>query len=432
MIKRILRGLTVLTILLSWGSILTAATWEFHPGLYTSYLYSDNYRGVAENEQSESTYAVGPSLALSCVAGILRWELAGHFAKEYHNRFEEDETTTGRVETSATARGQRQSLALSYSYEETMLRETLDEAWGLHRYHTGMLTYSLTATPAATLTVGYTRTMDNAPAPDEDVVSDGGRAALAYSLTPRHQVDLSAAYTAYRYEVSSDADATPDVNVSEATLRWRYALQQHLRLGPDFSFERHDREDFETEDIYTASLGIEYDYSQNTSMTASIGHSWLRAEETDNYETTDAGLGLTHHTGDDTLTAHASQGYAYEYTSTEDTSGIAKTTAYDIAWEHAFTTSFLATLGSGVTKREYIDSVEEDGTDITHRFSLIYRYLPRRAVQEPTTQPTEQLSVLGTLPRLEARATYEHLQHDYETSDTVRENRYGITVEVRY
>lgn len=426
MIKHALRGLALLMVILGSGSALNAATWEFHPGLYTSYLYSDNYRGVADDEQSESTYAVGPSLALSCVAGLLRWDLAGHFAKEYHNRFEEDENTTGRVETSATARGQRQSLALSYSYEETMLRETLDEAWGLHRYHTGALTYSLTATPATTLSVGYTRTMENAPSPDEDVVSDGGRATVAYSLNTRNQLELSAAYTAYRYDVS------PDVNVSEATLRWRYAIQQHLRVGPEFSFERHDREDLETQDTYTASLGLDYAFSQDTSVTASIGHSWLRSEDTDNHETTDASLGITHHTQDDTLTAHASQGYAYEYTSTDSTNGIAKTTAYDIAWEHAFTPSFLTTLGSGVTKREYVQSEEEDGTDISHRFGLIYRYLPRRDVQEPTTQLTGQLSVLGSLPRLEVQATYEHLQHDYEISDTVRENRYGITVEVRY
>jgi hypothetical protein len=84
--KVVLYGLLSLTAVLIRPMEAFSANWEIHPGLYTAYEYSDNYRGVAENTQSESTYRVGPGLGLLCTGQRFRWELNGHISKEYHNR----------------------------------------------------------------------------------------------------------------------------------------------------------------------------------------------------------------------------------------------------------------------------------------------------------------------------------------------------------
>ena len=54
--KHAIRGILCLAIILLPGFDLMAFTFEAHPGLYTSYEYSDNYQGVSQDKQSESTY----------------------------------------------------------------------------------------------------------------------------------------------------------------------------------------------------------------------------------------------------------------------------------------------------------------------------------------------------------------------------------------
>lgn len=394
----------ILVAVLLAGIPVHAATWEIHPGVYAAYLYTDNYDGVAENPRTESTYTVGPSLAASLATGWFRWDLSGHVAREYHNRFEEDDTTTGSVETRATARGQRQSLDLSYSYDQTRLRETLDEPWGLHKRHTGALTYNQDLTANAVLTLGYAHALDQVPAPDEDIVSDGGDVALRWQISPRNIWELSSAYTHYRHEVSADVD------VLESSLRWLYGLTPHLTVGPEFAYEQHRPEDLPEQEIYSPAFFLEYTLSPTVTMTASLGHSWLRCEAYDDQEVTTARLGLRRETAADRFTIDAMYGYTYEY-DISGTYGIYKTRSADIAWEHTFTPTLLTTLGYGITQRTPTTNIaEEKETDSAHRLGLTYR--PWR---------------WG-----EGRLTYEHLQHRYEISDTVRENRYGVTIEVRY
>lgn len=394
----------VLAAVLVIATPLRAATWEIHPGVYAAYLFTDNYHGEAEEPKTESIYTVGPSLAASLAAGLFRWELSGHVAREYHNRFKEDNTTTGSVETRAIVTGQHQSLDLSYSYDQTMLRETLDEPWGVHKRHTGALTYNRDLTPNAALTLGYTHARDQVPAPDEDVVSDGGNVGMRWQIAPRHRWELTSAYTQYRYQESAD------VKVLESSFRWRYGLTPHLAVGPEFAYEQHHPEDLPKHEIYSPAFFLEYTLSATVTMTASVGHSWLRSEAYDDQEVTNARLGLSRVTAADRIALDAFHGYEYEY-DTSGTYGIYKTRSADIAWEHTFTPTLLASLGSGIIQRTPTTRMEEEKeTDIAHRLGLTYR--PWR---------------WG-----EGRLTYERLQHRYEISDTVRENRYGVTIEVRY
>ena len=484
-------GCCLLLAILSCAGEVRGAIWEIHPGLYASYLYTDNYNGTVEDKEDEDIYAVGPSLAISCTTEKIRWGLVGHIAKNFHRNYDEDDKTEGDVATHALVTGLNQSLDLSYAYRETRERETLDQALGVRRIHNGALTYNRTLTAALSASLGYNRNMEYAPRPDQDVISDGGTIGLHYQVTPRNLFDITTSYEAYRYEdlqVDSDevvleAGNNQDVQVLSAETRWMYLVSQSLRMGPNLIFERHtfdepsdqtaELTDYTDLDIYTAALLIDYLFSPATVMNASIGGSWLKSEEDKDQYLTNGRCSLSHTAQKNTILADFFYGFAYEYDSQNDL-GIYETTTFNASWEHFFTPKVLSTLEYGITRKIPVESdiatIEgEETRDIVYRAGLIYRsaggagfgsisetILPREAQRSETTeapQPSQaQTAPLGGTrtpspfePRaggppithwqrgaFEVRGLYERLENEYEHLDSVVENRYSLSIEVRY
>lgn len=473
------------------------AVWEFHPGVYASYLFTDNYTGTAEDRQEEDVYAVGPSLALSCVTQQFEWGLVGHVAWNFHKINEEDDTTEAGVATHARFNGRDQSLELSYDYRETRERATLDQAPGVRRIHDGALSYNRVLTPSLSVSLGYDRNMEYAPPPDDDVVSDGGSLGLSYRVTPKTSLGISASYTSYRYVESledsdessdSDGEVSQDAQIARASLRWNYSISPRLSVGPNLGFERHtyddppgessdstDQEYYTDLDIYTAALSLEYSLSPSTAVSASVGGSWLKPEDGDREYLTSGRCGLRHDTQDDHFLADFMYGYAYAYDAQNDL-GIYETAAVNGSWEHLFTPSILSILGCNYSSRTLAQTDRatetgdaEDRRDIMYRVGLTYRtsigegtsgmlgFISQQADRggdsadssqssQEQTGPTEPISmpwgheskaglpITTHWPRgmLEVRALYERLAHKYEHSDSVTENRYSITIEVRY
>ena len=470
-------GCCVLLAILSCAGEVYGASWELHPGIYASYLITDNYEGAVAEKESEYIYAVGPSLALSCTTQSFQWSLVGHVARDFHRYNDEDDTTEGDVETHALVNGRNQTLDLSYNYRETQERETLDQSLGVRRIHSGALTYNRILTPAVSLSLGYNRSMEYAPAPDEDVISDGGTIGVRQQVTPRTLLDITGAYSVYHYEYS------PNAQVALGSMRWLYAISPQLRMGPRLSFERHTYDEpsdpsaeasAETDaDIYTAMLFMDYFFSPYTVITASAGGSWLEPEDEESQYLTSGRCDLSHNTQDNNLLAGCFYGYAYEYDSQHDYN-IYKATIIDASWDHFFTPTVLSTLGCDVTWKTTAQTGiatddEQDTRDITYRVGLTYRSSGGRGFggisdllspedsggsdttdsSQTTREKTAPTGAAFQLSRyvsraggplithwpqgmFEVRALYEHLQHEYDISDTTRENRYSITIEVRY
>jgi len=478
-----------LAVLLFAGGV-RCAVWEFHPGVYVSYLFTDNYEGTAEDEEEDDVYAIGPSLALSCTTPNFKWGLVGHVAKNYHKYNTEDDTTEGGVATNALFTRHEQSLNLAYNYRETRERETLDQALGVRRIHAGSLGYTRVLSPAATVSLGYTRTMEFAPPPDDDVVSDGGSAGISYQMTPRNKFDVSGGYEAYRYERTQDEagqdaenETSQDAQVARGSLQWTYQFSPRLTMGPSFDFERHTYDDPSEEstsatpysdlDIYTGAIFVEYGFSPFTVIRISAGGSWLVPEDDDSQYLTHGRCGIRHDTRDDHLRADFMYGYAYDYDAQNDL-GVYETATIGASWEHLFTPTILSTLGYDYTSRTSPETGsatydERDSQDTTYRVGLTYRTSISEGISgivslisqqaagnaaaegsSPSTQ--EQAAPSGAefmplryeskpafalpthWPRglFEIRALYERLEHEYEDSDSITENRYSITVEVRY
>jgi len=261
-----------------------------------------------------------------------------------------------------------------------------------------------------------------------------------------------------------------------------YTISPPLRMGPNFSFERHtfdDRSDRTTElsdytdlDISTAALLMDYSLSTATIINASVGGSWLKSEEESQY-LTNGRCGVRHTAQKNSILSDFFYGYAYEYDSQNDL-GVYETTAFNAAWEHFFTPSVLSTLDYGITRKIPVETeiatIEgEETRDIVYRAGLIYRSAggvvpgsisditsqrdPRITETTDTTQSSQtQTAPAGVTPppapygsrvsgppithwprgMFEVRALYERLEHEYEHLDPVIENRYSISIEVRY
>ena len=152
--KHAIRGIFCLAIILLPGLDLLAFTFEAHPGIYTSYEYTDNYQGAVQNEQSESIYYVGPSLGLTCASPSTNFDLTGRYAKSFHQRFPEDDSPDIHLITHASFAAPQQETRFSYEFARTLTRDSLNEPFGEVRRNIGSIGYTATLTQSTSINAG--------------------------------------------------------------------------------------------------------------------------------------------------------------------------------------------------------------------------------------------------------------------------------------
>jgi hypothetical protein len=384
-------------------SIALAMNFEVHPGLYTSYEYSDNYFGTAHAQQSESTYQVGPSLELRGFSPTFNGDLTGRVSRSHHNRFDEEDSTEANLSSHASWYQVHQSIGIFYDYLQTRTRETLSESSGEVKRHTGGATYSRELTQRTNLSLGYDSMNEKRQAPDEDVTSRGGNIGLSYLLTPRNTVDLTCRYGTYDYEIRQDVKET------DSGIAWSHIATPRLRIGLSSNYVKEDNGDLPNENRYDLRANGMYSITQYTSFSASGGLSWLVMEHQDRQTTYNMSVSLVHAVERDSLAVSVSKGYTSEFTT--DRYGTYDTRTASMTWEKGLLRTLTGSTGLSIENRKPTTGTEgEEETDIVARASLSWN-----PVEYATTT-----------------ASYGHLQTEYEGSDTERENRYRMVVEVRY
>ncbi|MGC9324463.1 MAG: hypothetical protein ACP5G0_06905 [Desulfomonilia bacterium] len=380
-----------------------AYTLEFHPGIYTSYEYTDNYYGDPRNEESEGIYEVGPSLTVLLLSPTFRWDLTGYLAQSYHQDLEDEDSTEARLASTATVGGQITSMSISYAYSQTRRRESLGETAGIRRTHSGSVSIEREMSQRTALRLATDATKEINDRPTEDTDSWGGNAGLTWRATRRNTIDLTFRHDLHTYEIREDTQTTA------STAHWGYALSPRLTLGIVGDYVHVNRGDDPNEDIYDTSATMEYTPYQNIALSLRGGYSWLVLENGERGRTYTMAGDLTGTTDRDTFTLSVSKGYRAEFTA--DRYGTYDVRAARLSWERRL----LRTVSSSVSvayedSRPSFEGVEEDETDVVAGGSLAW-------------SPVEYV---------DTRLSYEHLRHTYEISDTVMENRYRVIVEVRY
>jgi hypothetical protein len=396
-------------------------TFEVHPGIYTSYEYTDNYYGEVRDAQGESIYYVGPSLRLSGVSSSANVNLAGFYARSFHHRFTEDDSPEVSLSSDASFAMTRQTARLAYEYTQTWSRENLDEPFGEHKRHTGNIGYTAELTQSTSLALGGDIMDETWDVPHEEVptVSHqketvlGGNLGITHHLTTRDTFTLTARQTQYDYEIS------PDVVETDGALQVSHAFTPSFSLITDIAYNHYSRETLTAgsgqaygigdEDRYDAILSGQYAFDRATTLVMGGGYSWLVMEGEDRETGYITQASLTRNEEKDRFTLEASKRISAEFT--VDRYGNYDNTTASLMWERRWVEEWSTITEFSYDKEKPMARTPgQDETDYSGQFTL--RWEPIRY--------------------LTASLIYNHLRTEYETTGTAQENRYRVVVEVRY
>jgi hypothetical protein len=383
-----------------------ALTFEAHPGLYTSYEYSDNYQGVSENKLSESTYYVGPSLNLRCLSPSATFDLTGRYARSFHQRFSEDDSPEIHLLTSASFTAPRQAAHFSYEFARTFSRESLTEPFGQVDRNIGSIGYTAELSQRTSMNAGgniLTEQWSNDAATGEDLVNTGGNIGITHQLNPLDTISLTARRDYYFYEIQQDVIGT------QGGLDVRHVFSPIFNLSLGTLYNHADRGHDPNEDRYRVTLTGQYIINQSTTISATGGYNWVIMENEDLHGENTERLSLDKTLQDDRF--HFSIGKEYTSDFTASQYGTYDTRTAELSWIRQWLQAWSSSVGFNISKRRPISgTIGEFEIDSNAHVSVAWT-------------PIEYFT---------GNVIYEHLQTNYESSDTVKENRYRLVMEVRY
>jgi hypothetical protein len=404
--KHAILGILGLVCVLFSGHDLLAFNFEAHPGLYTSYEYTDNYRGTVQNEQGDSIYYVGPSLGLTCTSPSTNFDLTGRYTKSFHHRFSEDDSPDIHLITHASIAAPQQETRFSYEFARTLTRESLNEPFGEVRRNTGSIGYTTALTQNTSINAGgniQTEKWNTTSATAQDLVYSGGNVGITHQLNPLDTISFKAQRDYYFYEISQDVIGT------HSTLDIRHVLSPLFSLGLGTVYHHDDRGHDPNDDRYDVNLMGQYAMNQSTMMNVTGGYSWLIMERQDRQTTYITSVSLDKSRREDRFRLSIAKGFTAEFST--NLYGTYDTKTASFSWIRQWLQTWSSSTGLSISKRvPSMGTAGEDETDSNANISL-------------TWKPIEYFT--GDL-------TYVHLQTKYRTSGTARENRYTMTVEVRY
>ena len=410
--KRSILGILGLAAsLLSGHDLMAAVTYEAHPGLFTSYEYTDNYHGDIHGGKSDSIYYVGPSLELSCKAPSADIDFTGSYAKSFHQRFSEDDSPEIHLTSHASYTTTLQATRLAYDFVRTLTRENLGEPFGEVKRNTGSILYSLSLTQRTSMTAGYdisTETWDVpsievAPLNHEDVIFMGGNLGITHQLNPLDTIMLTARQDYYDYKIIQNVVET------NGGLRFTHAFSPSFNLGIDTHYTHDDRGRDPNEDRYDASLIGQYIFNQTTNMSVGGGYTWLITEHLDRQSVYLANATIEKNLKDDRFHLSVAKEFSAEFTTNRY--GTYDTKSASLIWDRQWLQTWSTSTRASISDRKPTAGTPGlDETDTVLGFRV-------------TWKPIEYFT---------SNIMYDHLQSKYETSGTARENRYMMMIEVRY
>ncbi len=189
----------------------------------------------------------------------------------------------------------------------------------------------------------------------------------------------------------------------------RHVFSPVFSLSLGTAYNHDDRGHDPNEDRYDVSLTGQYTISSSTTMSATGGYSWLIIENQDSQDSYLARLSLDKSMGDDRFNVSLAKEYTTEFT--DNRYGTYDTKTASLTWIRQWLQAWSTSTGFTISERKpSAETQEEDETESTTNVSLTWR-------------PIEYFT---------GNIIYEHLETRYESSDTVKENRYRLVMEIRY
>jgi hypothetical protein len=392
---------------------------EFHGGVFTSYEYTDNYLGTSRDEESENIYEAGPSLSLLWDRQTTQLELSGHAARSIHRKFDDDDSTDVFLDSVFTATTTRDSLNISYGFSKTNRREALSEVSGDARRQRAALAYTRALTRDVTLGLDYGYSTENYRYPNDDIVSHSITGTVADRVLEHTTVRLNGGYDLHYYYNGDQYDTW---NVRSG-LGVDQQVTDRTTISLDGSRNHQGRLHLPDADITSAYLTWAYVLTSNMDLSLSGGYNWLSMEDLDNERTHLARGEITYHTQYDTLALRASREYEAEFT--EDRYGIYDTRSVELSWRRDMLRELFLMTTVSYDQRKPVSDVDaysriEDEKDFAGSISLnwtLFEHLIITPSYRRLHRVVEETDI--TIP-------------GHTVTETERENRYMIRVEVRY
>ncbi|MGO9147820.1 MAG: hypothetical protein ACLQDF_15795 [Desulfomonilia bacterium] len=414
-------GILGLASVLSPGLDLMAYTFEAHPGLYTSYEYTDNYLGSVRDAKSDSIYYVGPSLGLLCASPDTNIDFTGSYAKDFHQRFSEDDSPEINLASHASFTMQRQTIQMAYGYVQTWTREFLTEPFGENKSNTGSIGYTAALTQKTSMNAGCNIVTETWSVPHEEAPTSAnqdektisGNVGIIHQLTPQDTISLTARQDRYNYQIS------PDVVGTSCGLHVSHAISPSFSLNSEIVYNHYKGVTLGDivnqggqpgdEDRYDADLSGQYALDQSTTVIVKGGYSWLEGQDHETAYLANASLEKV--VDKNRFSLQVSKQLSAQFNIGLNLNGNYDSTTASLLWERHWLEKLSTTISMSLDNERPIGSTQGENETISGTHLTL------------TWEPIKYLA---------ANLMYEHLQTKYEISGTARENRYSTMVKVQY
>ncbi|KGK42900.1 hypothetical protein LH51_04020 [Nitrincola sp. A-D6] len=235
-----------LLICLPLSSMLMAADTGIEGSISQTLGYDDNFL-FEEDAQSTLSYVLTPTLTGYYRTQTYTSSLTGSVAIKRYSDFSRYNSQDPRLSWQQAWIRERALLSLNIGYTETEQREDAEEDLGDFSTRNTVKTYTF------------------AP-------------AYNYQLTQRDSIGLTFGYTERQY---SEATSSDNQSYSLGG-NWAHDLSERTILRANLSYTNYEAQGLATEtnsDIWRASLGATYNWSERTSITALLGANWQDLEE---------------------------------------------------------------------------------------------------------------------------------------------------------
>lgn len=235
-----------LLVSLPFSTLVIAADTGIEGSISQTLGYDDNFL-FEESAQRTWSYVLTPTLTGYYRTETYTSNLTGSAAIKRYSDFSRYNSQDPRVNWQQAWIRERALLSLNLGYTQTEQRENAEEDLGDFATRNTVKTYTF------------------AP-------------AYNYQLTQRDSVGLSFDYTERQYSEATSSD-NKSYNLGG---NWAHNLSERTILRANLSYTRYEARGVATEtdsDIWRASVGATYNWSERTSITALLGANWQDIEE---------------------------------------------------------------------------------------------------------------------------------------------------------
>lgn len=255
---------------------------EFTPGISVSETYDDNIDLDSTHEKSDYITAVSPSLSLAVRSENSDLALRYSPSFVWYDKYSDNDTVRHAGSLSYD-QGLSQYLHLSISDVFIKSEEPIEETADIvavrkdrktYWRNTGNANLRYIFGPENSLSVGYGQSrLENEDVTIDDSVTHRANTALTYWFDERHGLESHYNYVNAHFTRDDGVQPGDDYDGHGAGAKYLHRFSPHSTGFFGYSYNTRDFDgESEDYDVHSANMGIDHAFSENVSLSASVGY----------------------------------------------------------------------------------------------------------------------------------------------------------------